>query len=144
MAKQTQDQTVLLLIAKVQEKKESIKETENPNWLTNCSLQFEGENRNLRTIQLVPELLSIAAHIKVHEIGFKAACAELEVDTGEYKLFGYSPEKWMSDIRTRLNKLNIDKEKRNLVKLEEKLDKIISPELRAQMEIAAIEKELED
>ena len=48
------------------------------------------------------------------------------------------------NIKTRLSKLNIDKEKKNLAKLEQRLDKIISPELRAEMELAAIQKELDD
>ena len=142
MAKSTQDATVLLLIEKVNEKKAQIENAENPQWQTNCTLTAYGKNVNLRTVQSVDELLSIAAEVKVHQMGYEAACAEIGV-SGEYLFFGYTPKQWMADIKTRVGKLNVEKEKRNLAKLEERLDKIISPELRAKMELEAITKELE-
>lgn len=143
MTKKTQDQTVLLLIDKVNEKKDQIQSAQNPQWQTNCSLKVEGNNVNLRTIQTAEELVSIAASVKVQQIGYDAAIKELGGST-EFKYQGYSPDQWLADIKTRLNKLNVDKEKRNLAKLEARLDNIISPELRAKMELEAIEKELED
>ena len=87
--------------------------------------------------------MKIAAAVKVHQLGYDAAVEELGTG-GTFKFFGYTPDQWMADIKTRLTKLNVEKEKRNLSKLEDRLDKIISPELRAKMELEAIEKELED
>lgn len=144
MAKQTQDATVLLLIDKVKEKKAQIESAQNPQWQTNCTICIEGKNINLRTIQSDADLMSIAATVMVHKMGHAAALEQLGSSGTTFKFCGYSPEEWMADIKTRLNKLNVDKEKRNLAKLEDRLDKIISPELRAKMELEAIEKELED
>ena len=137
-----QDKAVLLLIDKVSEKKEQIESAQNPQWETNCNLKIDGENVNLRTVQTVEQLVNIAANVKVLQLGYEAAIEELGGDT-EFKYSGYTTEQWMADIKTRLSKLNIDKEKKNLSKLEQRLDKIISPELRAEMELAAIQKELD-
>lgn len=137
-----QDKAVLSLIDKVNEKKEQIQTAQNPQWETNCNLKIDGENVNLRAVQTVEQLVNIAANVKVLQLGYEAAIEELGGDT-EFKYSGYTTEQWMVDIKTRLSKLNIDKEKKNLSKLEQRLDKIISPELRAEMELAAIQKELD-
>ena len=55
---------------------------------------------------------------------------------------GFSWEKWKSDIAHKINKLQISKKKQELEKLEERLNKLVSPELRAQLELQEIEREL--
>jgi hypothetical protein len=50
--------------------------------------------------------------------------------------------KWISDIRTRINKLRIASRTKDLQALEARLDAIISPNLRAELELKAIESEL--
>ncbi len=143
MPKKDQDKTVLLLIDKVSEKKKQIQSAQNPQWQTNCLLTVDGSNVNLRTIQTAKELVLLAAKVKIQEMGYNAAIDELG-GSADFEYQGYSTDQWMSDFYTRLNKLNVDKEKRNLAKLEQRLDAIISPELRAKMELEAIERELED
>ena len=143
MTKPAQDQTVLLLIEKVKEKKSQIQKVENPSWKTNCVFTLGGDKINIRTLQTVSELVSIASAVRARETSWKEVIEELGVKE-DCVVCDYSPNDWMSDIKTRVNKININMDKRNLAKLEERLDKIISPELRAKMELEAIEKELED
>lgn len=68
---------------------------------------------------------------------------ELGVDKHECEHDGYAIDDWIADIKTRLNKIQIKSKKDALAALEARLDKIISPELRAEMELAAIEAELQ-
>lgn len=143
MAK-AQDQTVLLLIKKIEEKRGQIKDAEHPAWKTNCLIFVNGANVNIRTLQNSEDLINVASRVMVYELGHAAALEALGVSNDVPKMCGYPTSDWIADIKTRLTKINVDKEKRNLTKLEERLDKIISPELRAKMEIEAIERELED
>jgi hypothetical protein len=49
---------------------------------------------------------------------------------------------WLDDIRTRIGKIQIGEKRKKLEALEERLNKVISPELRAKMELDAIAAEL--
>ena len=57
---------------------------------------------------------------------------------------GYSTEKWKVDIQARIDKIQIEKKKRDLEILEKRLDAILSPELKAEMELEEITKALSD
>jgi len=50
----------------------------------------------------------------------------------------------VADVKTRIGKVSIDKKKRQLEALETRLEKIVSPELRAEMELQAIKELLEE
>ena len=69
------------------------------------------------------------------------AAKDLGVDM-KFDWFGFSVEDWKSDLQTRINKIQITKKKAELEALESKLNLLISPEMRTQMEIDAISKEL--
>ena len=55
---------------------------------------------------------------------------------------GFSVNDWIDDIKTRINKVQIASKKVKLEHLESRLNAIISPELRAEMELEAISAEL--
>lgn len=57
-------------------------------------------------------------------------------------MLGYSIEDWRDDFKTRITKINLKNEKEKLEKLEAKLEKLVSKEMREALELAAIEKEL--
>jgi len=50
----------------------------------------------------------------------------------------------VADVKTRIGKVSIHKKKRQLEALETRLEKIVSPELRAEMELQAIKELLEE
>jgi hypothetical protein len=55
---------------------------------------------------------------------------------------GHTVADWQADIQKRINKVQISKKKADLQTLEDRLDKLISPELRREMELAEIQKML--
>ena len=56
----------------------------------------------------------------------------------KFDWLGFSLEAWISDIKTRVNKIDISKKRDELEKLETRLNSLISPELRNQMELEEI------
>jgi len=55
---------------------------------------------------------------------------------------GYPVADWIDDIKLRIAKIRIETKKKRLELLESRLAAVISPELKAQMELEAIEQEL--
>ena len=145
MAKET-DVKVQMLIDLVNTKRDEIKKASKPNWITNSSFRYDedrAEGFNIQTVTDTKRFVHALAFLKTREGAFDAAAAELEVKAS-FDWLGYSLEDWTTDFKTRITKVNISKTKKELALLEDRLDKIISPELKAQMEIEAITKELNE
>lgn len=142
----TQDEAVQKLFAIVQQKKAEIAKAEKPNWETNCSFSYypdSGARINLQVVTDISELsrmLGFLIQLKenhdkaIIKIGYRA----------DFRWLGFTYEQWESDIITRANKIQISEKKKELNNLEERLDKLISPELKAKMELEAITKLLEE
>jgi hypothetical protein len=148
MAKQT-DKTTLVLIAEVKKRKDEIAKLERPNWKTNCSFSYtEGKLDNPINIHVetkLPVLISIVGFLQARRKAYASAADTLEVESPpDFKWSGFSLADWTEDIKTRINKIQIASKREKLKKLEERLDKIISPELRTKMELEAIQAELEE
>lgn len=149
MAKATDEKT-LALIKEVQRRKEEIKKLEarwTPN--TNCSFSFvEGQASgtvNLRTVTSLPTLISIVSFLMDRENSYNTAAKVLGVDeVPDFKWGGFTVKEWTEDVKTRVGKVQLDKKKRQLEALESRLEKIVSPELRAEMELQAIEELLNE
>lgn len=141
MANQT-DKQVQELFKIVQTKKTEIAKAEKPNWLTNCSFGYNKDSSSRSNIQVVAdveELVSILGFVIEKEKAFESAQQMLGTSE-KFKWMGYSLEEWKTDIQTRINKIQISKKKKELESLESRLDKLISPDLKAQMELEEITK----
>ena len=141
------DKKTLDLIALVKTKKEQIAQAEKPAYKTNCSFSFIEGNRsnatNLHTETDVRKLIGMAAHLLLLNDGYFAAANALEVENPPpFTWDGFTAAEWIGDIKMRITKVQIAAEKKKLEALEERLNKIISPELRAQLELEAIASEL--
>ncbi len=144
MAKKTDEKT-LKLIAEVRRRKEEIAEAEKPNYTTNMSFSFNEGGRpvNLHVEKSVAKLISIAAFLMRQESDYSAAAESLKIgDAPDFMWEGFSVADWMRDIKTRTNKVQLASRRKQLATMEARLDKIVSPELRAKMELAQIEQEL--
>ena len=136
------DKQVQELFKIVQQRKQEIAKAEKPNWITNCSFGYDKDSSqryNIQTMSNVDDLISILAFLMDKESSFNQAAKELDVDN-KFTWMNYSVEDWKSDIHTRINKIQISKKKNELETLEGRLDKLISPELKAEMELAEISK----
>lgn len=142
----TTDVKVQALIDLVKKKKEEIKKAEKPNWITNCSFRYtedKADGFNIQTITDTDKLIQALAFIKTRAGAYEDAAFDLGLKS-TFTWLGYSLEDWTTDFKTRVDKVNISKKKKELELLEERLDKLISPELKAQMELDEITKMLEN
>lgn len=145
------DQFTLDLINRIQQKKLQIASVERAQWVTHCLFSVEGDTINLQIETSVLTLVSIAAALLEKEASYNRAAVVLfpaDPETGffnEYPTFSWGSSKvseWMADIKLRIGQLQVDSEKKKLAELEVRLNKIISPELRAKMELEAIANEI--
>lgn len=146
MAKKT-DQKTLDLIKEVNKRKAEISQLEKPNWQTNCSFSYIEGNQNcsvnIHVQTNVKDLISMAAFLRDKERSYNEAAVALGIeDPPAFAWSGFAVADWLEDIKTRINKIQIATKKRKLEALEARLNAIISPELRAQMELDAIASEL--
>jgi len=136
-----QDEQVQALFKIVQEKKAEIAKTEKPSWETNCSFRYNpnsaSEDHQIQTVKKVSDLVRIAAFIIEKKQSHDKANEMLETNV-KFDWLGFSLEAWISDIKTRVNKIDISKKRDELEKLETRLNSLISPELRNQMELEEI------
>lgn len=134
------DDKVKKLIDEVTRRKKEIDSVGAYSFKTNMQLKLFGQNFNLQTLD-IGELLNVYAQLAlVAQKGVELAKSNGVDFTPSFS--GFSFDKWQQDIQHKLVKLSLSKKQAELDKLEERLNKLISPELRAQLELAAIEKEL--
>ena len=146
MTTKTTDEKTLSLIKEITRRKAEIAKAEKPSWRTNCSFTYDGQPNssiNLQVESSVKTLISIAAYIGIRHDTYKLAIANLELlEYPEFTYNGYSVEDWFADIKSRINKIQISTKKKQLEILESRATAIISPEMRAELELQAIMNEL--
>lgn len=139
------DERTLQLIKEVAKQKKEISKAERPNWVTNCSFKFVegGPAINLHVESDLRVLIGIAAHLQEKERNYIQAAGAL--DLTEFPPFawgGFPTADWLNDIKSRISKIQIATKKKKLEELETRLNAIISPDLRAELELEAISAEL--
>lgn len=143
MAKKT-DQKTLDLIKEVARQKEEISKAEKPNWLTNCTFQGDDKSQitNIHVESNLKNLINIVAFLQQKETAYNVAAKTLSVEAPAFEWGGFKVSDWVEDVKTRLNKVQIATKRKKLEALETRLNSIISPELRAELELEAISAEL--
>ena len=146
MAAKKTDQKTLDLIKEVQRQKAEIAKADRPQFRTNCSFAYvEGSSAavNIQVESKVKNLILIAAFLQERELSYKKAATTLGVENPPDFTWGDFPvADWLEDLKLRIGKIQIAVKRKKLEALEERLGKIISPELRAEMELEAIASEL--
>jgi len=143
--KNNTDNLTLELIKQVAKQKEEISKAERPTWITNCSFSFTerpNDAINIHVESSIKNLVCIAAFLKEKEKSYKEAAEALGVDAPAFTWGCHSVNEWLEDLKLRINKIQISSKKKKLELLEARLNAIISPELRAKMELEAIANEL--
>lgn len=141
------DKKTLELIAQVKQQKAEIAKAEKPAYKTNCTFSYiEGKMSDAVNIHVesnVKNLICIAAFLQEREKSYVEAAKVLGVETPpEFNWNGSTVKEWIDDIKMRISKIQIGAKRKKLEALEERLNKIISPELRAELELEAIASEL--
>jgi hypothetical protein len=138
------DAVTLKLIEEVKRRRAEIKSLSSPN-KTNCVFAYqEGDMSKALNLHVCDEdtLIAITTFLQLRESFHLKSCELLGLDPREFTHQGYTTESWYHDLRNRVGKINKAKLEAKLKLLEERLDKVISPELRTAMEIEAIQKEM--
>ena len=141
MAAET-DKLVQELFAVVQTKKAEIAKAEKPSWETNCAFRYNKDSSastNLQVCADVEELVHILAFLCDRKNGFDEA-QKITGTSLKFRWLGFTFQEWVSDIKTRIDKIQITNKKKELEVLEARLDKIVSPELKAKWELEEITK----
>lgn len=139
-----QDQQVRKLWETAQQKKNEIEKIEKKSsWLTNCSFNY-GNTTSSFNVQVVTDpavFVEALAFLNVKKKSFDDAAKELDVSSS-FTYLGFKVEDWKTDFATRIAKVTISKKRKVLEDLQTKLDKLLSPELKRQLELEEIEKAL--
>ncbi len=145
MAKTKTDTKTLDLIREVSRQKAEISRALKPNWITNCNFSYNENSSNVINIHVesnIRNLVCIVAFLTEKERSYKEAATKLGIEAPAFQWNGYSVADWSEDIKVRINKIQITSKQKKLEALEARLNSIISPELRAEMELEAIANEL--
>jgi hypothetical protein len=148
VAKASSDKATLALIEEVKRRRAEIAKADRPQWLTNSAFSFvEGMSSqviNLKVVSNIRDLIMIAAFLKERETHYAGAAKELGVESPPaFTWNGFSVSDWIEDLKTRIAKIQIATKQQKLAALESRLEAVISPELRRDMELAEIAAALE-
>lgn len=148
MAKKTNaDDQTLEMIALVKKQQDEITQAERPNFITNMLFSYlerPSDGVNLNVESNIRNLICYASYLIEKTKTYNEASTQLGVtDPPQFTWCGFTFQDWLHDIRLRIGKIQIAVKKKKLEALKERLNLIISPELKRQMELEAIKKELE-
>lgn len=137
------DDKILELFEIVKKQKIEVENTEKSskkNWLTTCSFHspFLSSPVNL---QVASEkiVINCLSQLLILKKSHDEACDILNIKN-EFTLDNFTYSQWVEDFQKRISHLRLKEEKNKLSKLEERLNSIVSPEQKRQMELDEISK----
>jgi hypothetical protein len=141
VTKTTTDEKVKALFISVQEKKLAIEKAERPCWKTSGNFGYSSnsahDRTNIQTLTDTRKLVEMLAFLLERKEKSENAASELGVNYN-FTWLGFTVDEWKSDFQTRVNQISIQEKRKELAEIEARLNAIISPELKAQMELDAI------
>lgn len=139
------DKKILALIEDINRQKRDIAAAEKSEWKTNQAFPYQEGSANVVQLNVerdVGKLVKIASFLRATENAYNDTARALGVDAPAFTWSGYSIHDWLSDLKNRINRLQIDSKRKKLESLDQRLNSLVSPELRARLELEAIESEL--
>lgn len=146
MATKTTDEAVLGLLKKVSQKKEEIKKAQKkPQYKTNLTIGYDPNTTAgrimIQTVTDAPKLMDIYAFLLSKEEFLTEAANELGLPL-DTTYMGYEIDDWKHDLKARAAQLSIEAKKRELDVLDKRVNSLVSPDQRREMELAALTAEL--
>lgn len=143
----TIDQKINELFEVVKKQKAEVEAAEKESkqsWRTNCSIVLPfGRDENPINLQTATQ--EKVKNIVIGLLKHKEYSAEAEQVLGleqSTQYNGFSYDDWIADCKKRISVLNIRTKKDKLAVLEKRLNDIVSPEQKRQMELDSIMKDL--
>lgn len=138
------DKLVLDLLNKVDAKRKQIGAAERPQWITTCAFRYDTNSNaiiNIQTVKEISDLVEIFAFLENKKTSIENAAKQLGV-TVPSKHLGFSIEEWQSDIKCRINGLQIKAKRDELASLEARVNALVSPEQRREIELQKLVAEI--
>lgn len=132
------DEQVMQLLAQVSMRKKQIELLKvRPSWKTNCTFgkisTTEGRV-NIQTVRDLNILVEIYAFLNQTYLQFSQAAKELGLEF-DGKWQNYPISDWKDDLKTRVSQLTYEKRLKELEELNARIDKLVTPEQRREMEL---------
>lgn len=141
MTTKNTDQIVIDLLNKVKEKRKSLEKKQKAKWITSCTIGYNPnsvtDRINIQTVSDINILVDICAFLQNKEQAFNRARETLQVDV-EFSYMGYSVQDWITDLKTRIDFISINTEKKELAALEARIDKLVTNDQRREIELEEI------
>lgn len=120
----------------------------NKAWITNCSVYPPFKQESSSCINIQTASLSVIVDLVVSLLAYQEFKAQahkaLELSIDNDNIFhGFPIQDWIEDCKKRINIIQIKDKKVKLNNVEERLNKLISPEMKRKMELDDIKKELQ-
>lgn len=150
MAKNSLDKQIKSIFDELLKRKATVEADEakiKRSWKTTCSLILDGNTPPIN-IQVASEdkLIDTYAAMLIQQDYRLKASEELGVEFDgmvDGIVCGFHIDDWVMDFKKRIAAIHIKSKKRKLSELETRLEAIVSPEQRREMELEAIMKELD-
>lgn len=131
---QTNDEKILELKALIDKKKAELAK-ERPNYITNMILEFGHKSTvfNLNTMREA-DLTNLLVELNAWRL------SAFDLGLLDYQLCGFELGDWIKDIKTRLDRLNLNKKRVELTAAEARLSELLSAEKKTELELDNISK----
>lgn len=130
------DEKVLQLKQQIEEKKKALSKIKKFTATTNCSINFEGSQININTLQ--KEGL-VQLYVKLNALQQSATDLGLLDD---FNISGYNISEWVEDVKNKLEALTIKQEEFKLKQMETRLTQLLSDDKKVELELEEIIKSL--
>lgn len=145
--KANSDDVTLKLIQQVDEQRRVIKNLKKSNSnRTNMTFSYNevlSGSVNLNTVSKVDELIKIASFLTSKKEAYDSTAKLMQVENiPEFKWMGFVVEDWIHDIKNKIDRIQLSIKEARLNSLEQRLESVISPELKRQRELDSIAAEL--
>lgn len=142
----TTDQKIENMLKKVAAQRAEVealeRDTKRP-WETNCSFKLEGAYSavNLQVAN-VTQVHNLMTDLVLRRNASAEAAKILGIEVPEPTVSGFTYGQWEADLKKRVAIITLNEKKKKLDDQESRLNKLVSPEKRRAMELAALEAEL--
>lgn len=145
--KESNDNLILKLKEEIKSRRKEIAETECnlPN-RTNMTFSFSekiSDSVNLNAISSVEALIKMHSTLKSMKDSYEESAKILNVESiPKFTWMGYEFCHWEHDIKNKISKIQLTEKKNKLNQLEEKLNQLMSTELKTQLTLEEISGQL--
>ncbi len=142
------DNAVMDLLLTVTRKKDEIKKAKKrPQWKTNCTFGYNpdelNDRVNIMTVRNPARLIDFYVFLLQKEQFSANAADELGLEL-DLTWLGYPIADWKADLKSRAAQLSVDKKQKEMEALDKRVNKLVSPDQRREMELKLLQDILND